>query len=506
MSVNKRIAKNTVYMYIRMLVLLVVSLYTSRVVLQTLGISDYGIYNVVAGIVVLFSFISNALSTTTQRHLSFELGKDENNVSVVFSSCLSIHVILGFVVVIITEILGVWFLNSKMTIPPERMMAANVVLQFAIFSTFLNIVRVPYEATIIAHEKMSFYAYFCIAESVLKLCVAIAISYFSGDKLQLFAFLHFIVVLILLGVISLVCHKIYRFVSFKFTYNKGYYKYLLGFSGWTLLGSCAVVLETQGLNMVINVFYGVVVNATVGISNQVKSVIQQFVSGFQIALNPQLVMAESKGDKVRQYDLISKSSKYSYFIIFVLAIPIIFNLQSLLVLWLGEIPEYTATITSLVITAAMIESISAPLYTTIYAVGDIKKYQISVSIIKCLTILVGYIVSLLGVSPVVIFIIPCIVSMILLIYRLWYLKKRISISIRDYAKRVLKPIMNVVILGMLPILLKAYFRFEASDIFIVLLTTICVGIYTFIIIAVIGMTSNERQRIINIVKSKIVKI
>ena len=500
---NIRIAKNTVLLYIRMLVTMFISLFTSRVVLNTLGVEDFGIYNVVAGVVVFFTFINNAMTTGTQRHISYELGKSSGQVSRVFSACFKIHVALGVLIVFLGELIGLWFLNTKLNIPAERMFAANVIYQIALVNTFVGILKTPYDAAVIAYERMSFYAYISIFDAVSKLLLAYTLIVVTFDKLITYAL--FILFVCIIGyVIQIVyVHKNLQGIKIIIISDKGLYKYLLSFSGWTLFGSVAVMLETQGLNMIINIFFGVVLNAAVGLAGQVRGVLNQFVSGFQQALNPQLVMSESSGDRLRQFNLIFRSAKFSFFIMFALSLPIMANLYQILYLWLGQVPDYTVSICFLVIILQLFECISSPLYTTIFAIGKIKTYQIIVSLFRILSVASALAICYLDIEPFMIYLMPCVVAGILLVYRVWFIHSEIDMPITLFLKQVIAPVLAVCAITILPLITYKNYFLTGVSVTGLVLETICIAFFTGVSIFFLGLSLAERTVIIHYIRKYI---
>lgn len=502
-SDNKRIAKNTLFMYVRMLVLLVIYLYISRIVINALGVEDYGIYNVVGGVIVLFSFINGAMITGTQRHLSYELGKPGGDVAKIFSACLYVHICIALLIFLLAETVGLWFLNAKMQFPPNRLFAVNVVYQMSVANAMIEIVRVPYNAVVIAWEKMTYYAYIGIVEGVLKLLIAYVTITITCDKLIAYSILHMIVTFIIFTILVIYCHVFLNRLRLKKVHDRQLYKYLLSFSGWTLFGSAASVGETQGLNMFINIFFGVAINAAVGIANQIRSALQQFVTGFQTALNPQLVKMAAKADRGRQLDLIYKSSKYSLYILLVIAIPIMINLDFLLKIWLRQVPPYTARITNQIIVVSLFECLSSPLYTTIFAIGNIRKYQICVALLRTFSIVMGYVICRYGTEPYYIYIVPVIISVILLLYRIWFVKGKIGLKVGEYYQNVLLPIGRVFIFGVLPIILyKAIISYELN-IFLWFAESFAFFTYSSMTVFYLGIASQERRIICNTITSKL---
>lgn len=502
---NKRIAKNTLFMYLRMLITMAVSLYTSRVVLNTLGIEDFGIYNIVGGVVVLFTFINSAMSTGTQRHLSYELGKPgQGNITEVFNACLRIHIWLSIIVFILAETVGLWFLNTQMNFPSNRMEAVNWVYQFSIFGCLANILRVPYQASIIAYERMSFYAYMGIIEAALKLVIVYLLLIFSVDKLMLYSVLTFSVVLLVTLWFTLFCHKTFERIRFEKVKTKQLYKKLVSFSGWAIFGSIANLGLQQGLNIIINIFYGVALNAAVGVANQVNSAVMNFVSGFQQALNPQLIKSQAEGDKERQFQLICESSKLSFFIMFILAFPLLINLDFVLTLWLGKYPPHTASICSLIIIGALIECLSGPLWVTIFATGNIKIYQIVISALLFLNVPLSYIGGKFGFSAENMFLVRNITYILAFSIRLVFLKKMINLNIIAFIKNVVFPIIKVLCIVVLPISFTMNNFITPSTSFSSLVVqTIIICIIEIIVVYYFGLQLKERSYMLKLVRSKI---
>lgn len=502
---NKRIAKNTVLLYLRMLVTMAVSLFTARIVLDVLGVENYGIYNVVAGVVVLFTFVNNAMAIGTQRHISYELGKIDGRVSELFSACFKIHIVLGVIVVFFGEVVGLWFLNYKLNIPADRMFAANVIYQIALVNCFISIVKTPYDASIIAYEKMSFYAYMSIFEAVGKLVLVYTLKVMPYDKLITYS--SFILIVSTIGMLIQLCYIHMHLPEIKIVTikDKKLYKYLLSFSGWTLFGSVAGMLETQGLNMIINIYFGVVLNAAVGIAGQVRGVLSQFVSGFQQALNPQLVMSESSGDRLRQFTLIFQSAKFSFFIMFALSLPVIANLNQILHLWLCQVPDYTVSICVLVIILQLFECISSPLYTTIFAIGKIQLYQVIVSLLRTLSVMSALAICSLHIEPYMIYLMPCIVAGLLLVYRIWFVHKQISMPVSSFIKQVISPVLTVCLVTIIPLFLYKQFMVSNDSFLRLIIETCCIAIVAIIASYTIGFTSSERAAVLQQIRKVIKK-
>lgn len=504
-SNNKRIAQNTLFMYLRLLVIMGVGLYTSRVILQVLGVENYGIYNVVGGVVVLFTFLNAAMTSSTQRYLSYELGKKDGDVALIYRTCFYIHVGIAVFILLLSETVGLWFLNTQMNFPEGRMAAVNWVYQFSVLSCIINIVRVPYHAAIIAYERMFFFAYTGILEAILKLLIVYILVLFPVDKVILFAALIAGLSLIVNIIYTYYVHFIIGNLSLIGYNDRKKYKELLSFSSWTLFGGVANIGIQQGLNIVINLFYGVTVNAAVGIANQVNSHITTFVSGFQQALNPQLTKSEAEGNRERQYSLIYKSARFSFFIMFILACPVMINLDYILTLWLGEFPPYTTVICCTIIIGALIETLSGPLWVSVYATGQIKRYQIVISLLLLLNLPLSYLVGSFNCSPEIMYIIRNGIYVICLLVRLCFLQKLISLDLRGFFRKVIRPIIAIVLLIIIPFYVFPKDIVVADDFLHFLAVSFSVVIYSIFLIELIGLNKSERKTIHNIILGKILK-
>ena len=376
---SKRIAKNTAMLYIRMLLIMAVTLYTSRVVLEVLGVEDFGIYNIVGGVVVLFSFINNAMATATQRFLNFELGRNDiKEVGRVFSMSMTAHISIALLVLLLAETIGLWFLLTQMNIPDGRMNAAVWCYQFSILTTCIQIIRVPYNACIIAYERMSFYAYISILEVILKLLIVFLLSIGGFDKLIFYSILMFLVTVAVCYAYKIVCNRNFNISRYSFFWDKILYKKLMSFSGWSLFGSAANVGAQQGSNILLNIFYGVALNTASGISNQVTHALYSFVSNFQMAFNPSLVKNYATQDYSILEKMILASSKFSFFLFFIVSIPLFLYTDFFLSIWLRDVPAYASEFTRLMILFLALDTLAAPFWITVQASGSIKKYQIVV--------------------------------------------------------------------------------------------------------------------------------
>ena len=340
-SNNKRIAKNTIILYFRMIITMTVSLYTSRIVLKALGVEDYGIYNVVGGVISMFSILSGSLSAAISRFLTFEIGKRNfERVKIIFSTSINIQIILAFLIIILAEIIGVWFLNNKMVIPEGRLVAANWVLQCSIITFAINLISVPYNAIIVAYERMKAFAYVSIIEVILKLLIVYILLISRLDKLILYAILLLCISIIIRFIYGIYCKIHFKESNYSFVFDKELMRSMTGFAGWNFFGAGSHLLMTQGVNMLMNVFFGVAVNAARGIAVQVDGSVMSFVSNFTTALNPQITKSYASEEKGYMFSLMCAGAKYSFFLLLILSLPILFQTETILYIWLGQVPEY----------------------------------------------------------------------------------------------------------------------------------------------------------------------
>jgi len=437
MSNNKRIAKNTLLLYFRMLLMMVISLYTSRVILNVLGVEDFGIYNVVGGVVTMFSIISGSLSAAIGRFITYELGKEnQSGLNKIFSASVTIQLLLSLIITILIETIGVWFLNNKMTIPTERIAAANWVLQFSIITFVINLISVPYNATIIAHEKMSAFAYISILEGFGKLGIAFLILISPIDRLIYYSILMCSVAVIVRWTYGYYCKRHFSECVYHFHWNKNILKKMFGFAGWNFIGATSAVLRDQGGNVIINLFCGPTVNAARGIASQVNGAIMGFVNNFMMALNPQITKSFASGDRAYMMTLIFQGARLSFYMLLFLSLPVISNAHYILTLWLKIAPEHTATFVQLTLVCAMGESISNPLITAMLATGQIKKYQIIVGGLQLLNLPLSYMFLHMGYSPETVIMVAIFLSQCCLAARLYLLRGMIGLSSILFLKKV----------------------------------------------------------------------
>lgn len=489
---NKRIAKNTFFLYFRMFVMMGVSLFTSRVVLEVLGAADYGLSNIINGVVVMFSFLNTALLSATQRYLNFNLGKgDLKQTNNVFCMSMNTYLLLSSIILLIGETVGLWFINTHLKVPDGRMYAANWVYQFTIMQFIINLIRVPYNASIIAYEKMDFYAYISLAEVALKLAVVYLLYISTCDKLITYSFLYTLIPLLISYIYVLYCKRRFQTTTYKLYWDKKTFKELFSFSSWTLFGALANVLAIQGLNIMINIFYGVKVNAASGIATQVSNAVNGFITNFQTAFQPQIVKTYANDEIKRFYNIIYTTSKFSFFLIFVIAFPIICGIDSILNLWLVDVPKYTADFCTLILIFLSIDAFSAPLWMGVQAIGKIKIYQVLMTCIAYLSFPLGYVVLKMGYAPYSIWIVRILVNIIMVLARCIFVQRKLGFPISAYITQTVVPILKVIVISTpLPLIVVRFYPVNNS------VYGLSLSFFAFFVsvptIIFAGLNSNER--------------
>lgn len=471
---NKRIAKNTLLLYFRMFFIMAVSLFTSRVILNTLGVEDYGIYNVVGGIVAMFGFLNGCMSSATQRYITFALGKgDKMHLQTVFSITLQIHAIIAAIIVLLGESVGLWFLYNKMQIPADRMDAAFWVLQCSIVATVVMIVSVPYNAAIVAHEKMSAFAYISVLEVVLKLVIVYMLVVFTVDKLILYAFLLLGIQLLIRFCYSIYCNRHFKETKYRHIWDKALFKEMTGFAGWSLFGNLSGVFFSQGLNILLNVFFGPVVNAARAVAVQVQNAIQQFVINFQMALNPQITKTYAQNQMEEMHKLMFRSARFSFYLLFFISLPVLFETNFILTIWLKTVPEHTVTFLRIMICTSLIYTCANPMIIANQATGKVKKYQFVCGSILLMILPVSWILLRLGFPAYSVFIVHFAIESIAQIARMIMLRPLIGIGIMDYVKNIYLRIAIVVVASVI-IPSIAYFQIDGSIFRFFFVSLLCV--------------------------------
>lgn len=503
-SNSKRIAKNTLYLFIRMVLMLGISLYTSRVILNVLGVDDFGLYNVVAGFISILSFLTGSLSGTTSRYITFALGKgDKLYLYNVFGNTLIIHLLLCLIILLFGETIGLWFVTNKLTIPEEKINAAIWVYQISILTTILSVLKIPYNALIIAHEEMKTFAYFSIIETIAKLVIAFSITYSPVNKLILYAFLILIVQMVITIVYYYYCKQNYGESKAKLIADKALLKEISSYSSWCILGYGAIAANTQGLNILLNMFYGTTANAARGIAVQIQNATAQLCGNFQMALNPQITKNYANGNYNYMHSLITTSSKFSFFLMLLMIMPILLNCEYILNLWLVSPPKYTIEFTKIILVISTIETLKNPILAAIHATGNIKKIQ-TVEGLCLLSILpMSYItLKLYHPEPTIVFLIYLIIESITQIIRIKITAPRIGLTIKEYISNGIIPILKVSIVIILP----HFFVSPQPTLTFLVLSTLLYTIFNLTAIFILGLKPNERIIIIQKAKFLIRKI
>lgn len=499
-----RIAKNTLFLYIRMFILLAVGLYTARVVLQALGETDYGIYTVVGGVVVLFSFLNHALTTATQRFLSFHIGKEDyEKVSGVFCMSINAYILLSVIILILAETVGLWFVDTQLNIPEERMDAALWVYHLSVATFIINLLRIPYNASIIAYERMHFFAYLSLIEAVLKLGVIYLLFITNYDRLVFYAALYTIIPLIINIIYREYCRRNFATTRYRTIWDAKIFRDLFSFSGWTLFGSIANIAAIQGLNILINIFFGVVLNAAVGIATNVTSHVTQFVSNFQTAFQPQIIKTYAAGKVDEFNNLLFRTSKFSFYLIFFIALPLLLTTQSFLNIWLTDVPPLAAIFCQLILIFMIIEAISAPLWMAIQATGEIRNYQIIMACCILLNLPLTYLAFITGMSAYSCWVIRIVVNVFTVVVRIWYLNRHLNFPVGRFCKNTLWPILKVAIIAVpVPLVLAMIIPSDLSRLIAVIVVSVVINVPAMYYV---GMTKNERQLAVNLIRTKILR-
>lgn len=499
---SQRIARNTFFLYLRQFFILLVSLYTGRVVLDVLGDVDYGTYNIVAAVVVLFSFLQSALTTSVQRYMNCSLGKDDSTQSGafanVFVTSVNAHIILAGVILLLSETLGLWILEHNLVIPEGRMQAARWVYQISVVNCCLGILRTPHNAAIVAHERMDVFAYVGIAEVMLKLALVFVLVKLRGDRLVWYAVLNMLVSILLFLFYVLYCHFKVEGARYRRMWDKGLLVELLTFSGWNLFGSMANVGTTQGINIFLNNFFGVTVNAAMGVMNKVVSAINSFCTNFQTAFVPQLMKSYSSGDRKYFFYLIFRTSKFSFFLLYLISLPFIFYCKEIMDIWLVDVPLYAVQFTQLTLIFYLIDAISGPFWQSVQATGKIRDYQIVMSIIILLNLPISFILLKHGCRPELVLMVRIAINLLAFIVRLCWARGLYDFPVGQYLKEIFSRIALVAVLSLpVPMLLTRLDMGVAGKCLSFLLVVAC----TASIIFFIGMQRSERDTIIRKIKA-----
>lgn len=502
---TKRLAKNTMLLYLRMFITMAISLYTSRIILENLGIDNYGIYNVVGGLVGMFAILTSTQNVAISRFLTFELGTGNNEkLSIIFSTSITIQIIMSAIILVIGESVGLWYVNNVMVIPPDRLVAANYCYQFSILTCIIGLFVVPFNALIIAHERMNVFAYMGLLGSLFVLAMAFLIAISPIDRLIFYGFLLMCssVTVALINIIY--CRKHFDETQFHFSIDKKTLKEMLSFSGWNYIGSSSGILREYGGNLLINFYFGPTVNAARALSSSVNNAITQFSGNFTTALKPQIIKSYAAGQKEYLFNLIHKGSKLSVFLMMFVSAPVLLNTSFVLHLWLKKVPDQTVLFTQLVLIYTMVEMISGPIITTMLATGKIKKYQIVVGGIQLLNIPISWLILFLGGIPQTVVLVSIGIAHCTLVARLVMMRDMIGLGIRNFIEEVYLRILLTAVVGMIiPFIVHLFLGNGWANFLIT--STVCVFTMGLSILYV-GCNSEERKYIYTSISGYIKKI
>ena len=502
---TRRLAKNTIILYFRMFVMMAIGLFTSRIVLQTLGVKDYGTYNVVGGVVSMFSIVSSSLSTSISRFITFELGREnKERLNKVFSTAINVQLLLSIIVVVLMELVGVWFLNTQMNIPDGRMVAANWVFQLSIVSFVLGLLMVPYNASIIAHEDMGVFAYMTLLDALFKLLIVYVLYITPFDKLITYAMLLFGVSLLMRTIYAIYCKRHYEECTYHFVHDKTLLKEMTSFAGWNFLGNGSWILNNQGVNILINIFFGVTLNAARGIATQVDNMVQNFVRNFMTALNPQITKSYAAGNLDYMHKLVFAGAKYSAFMMLFFVIPICLEADLILHLWLGDVvPDYAPIFVRLTLLSSMCVILGNTLITAVFATGKIRNYELVMGLMALSNFPIVWIAFKMGASPVAAYIVYFLVYFVMIFVRLYMVKDLIHMSAWTYVKEVF---LRVAIVGILSLSLPFLITYLEEDSFLRLVEVCAVSaLGTVGSVLIFGMKRDEKKLVFSYIRNKFIK-
>lgn len=508
LSSNKRIAKNTLFLYWRTILIMIVSLFTSRVTLQALGVDNYGIANVVSGFVSMFSLISSALSISIMRFITYELGHgDIEKLKRIFSTAINIQLSIGLGIVILIETVGLWFLNNKMNIPADRMYAANWVLHSSALTFVISLLNVPYNALIVAHEKMSAFAYISILEVVLKLIVVYLLYVAPFDKLIVYTLLQTLVIILIRAIYGVYCTRHFPEAKYQRVRDKALIKEMFGFAGWSFFTSAAYLFNTHGVNLAINMFFGVAVNAARGVATQVQQALMGFVDNFTMAMNPQITKLYASGQKEEMEKLVIRGAKFSFFLSLIICLPVLVETDYILHLWLVEVPPHTIAFIRLTIVCTMIDKLGVTGYTACMATGNIKRYVLWITSVGCLVFPVTLLMYYMGAPVESTYVVFACVYIGVDTVRLWIMKGLLGFPVWKFVKDVVFTILLVTtVAAIIPIL----FVLIVPQSFVRLVFSVAISlIMASLAVYVLGLTTGERRtikgKVIDMIDKKIKK-
>lgn len=489
-SNNKRIAKNTLLLYFRMLFTMIVTLYTSRVILQVLGIEDFGIYNVVAGVISFMGFINGCMNTTTSRYITFALGKgNKKEVNEIFNTAFHIHAIIALIVILFSETIGVWFIEYKLNIPPGKILDAHIIFQFATANIFLNILTVPYSALIVAHEKMSIYAYIAIVDVIIKLIIVFLLQLFAENRLIYYGLFLLSSQVLQNMIYHYYCKKKYEESALRRIVTPcPLFKEMLSFASWSMFTNISGLMSTQGLNILLNLFFGPTINASRGIAVQVQGAVNRFCVNMQTAFNPQITKSYASNEWDYTRSLILNSSRFSFFLLLFLSIGLLTETPYIIHLWLGSVPDYVCPFVQWMLCTSIVEALCNPIGTTLLATGHIKIYQSAVGFLLLSIVPISWCLLQFGFNPESVFVVHFVVTIMALTVRLCLVRKYIGLTFENYFKRCIRPITTVT----LSLCFVIFIYYKTTSFHAVLNIAFCLAT-SLIIIYWIGLTRNERH-------------
>lgn len=499
-SSKSTIAKNTTLLYGRTALIMVVSLYTSRVILQALGVEDYGVYTAIGGVVSLLTVVTGPIDTAISRFLTYEIGRgDKDKLRRYFSTGLTIMLLFSALAIIILETVGLWFLNNKMVIDDSRMWAANWVLHLSIATFVVNMISSPYRASIIAHEKMSLFAYMGILDALLKLGIALLLKISSFDKLLVYAVLMLVASILLRFIYTVICNKQFEECrSPKIVIDKELFGGLFSFAGWNMFGSAAAVCRGQGINILFNIFGGPIVNAAFGIATQVNNAVGSFVNNFSTALNPSIIKSYASSQKDYMMSLVYQGAKYTYFLVLLFALPLLLETRYVTQIWLGQTPEYSVVFIQMMLIYTLIEAFSKTIMAGVHASGKIRLYQIIIGGFQIIILPIAYILLRIGLTPVNVLMAMVVIDIIALFARMILARGIFDLSIWEFVKRV---IIVSLISSVVALILPLTIRMTMGDGFLRFIIVLSVSlISTSLSVLYIGCTKDERVSIVSKIK------
>lgn len=501
-SDNKRLAKNSLFLYGRTFLTMIIGFYSSRVILEALGVDDFGLYNIVGGFVAMFYLVTDSLVTTTQRYITVEIGKKGNgDVNKVFGSVIYIHLLLSIVFVLLLETIGLWFLNNKLNIPPDSYYAANWTFQFSVLTSVIGIFSTPYIGVIVSHERMKAFAYIGLFGSITKLVICFCVMYYGGDKLIFYALLLAIFNIINQYILVRYCIKNFNNVKFHINRDKAIVKSMFNFAGVNFVGSMAWTMSGQGVSVVLNLFFGVVVNAARGITSQVQQVVSRFVSDFTTALSPQITKEYAAGELEHSLKLCYKGAKLSFLLMLIPMVPIFVRVDSILKIWLGNYPEYTAEFISVSLFISLFNTLGNLFQNMIYASGDIKAFTWWASCIRLLVLPLVYLAFYLTNNPVWAYTVVLFTDLSIIIIRIILLERISGLNImRQFLTHVVCRVLIVLILSIgTALLINNIFPISIWGLILFGLTTTAT---TIMLSLLIGLTRDETHFIYSIAAKK----